>query len=133
MVRFRLDPRLLAAGLSLALIAGPAVQAGQLCPNGAYVAHGPCTLCPGGRYVGAGSLCSGTPLSGYTVTSEQTAKLVHTSAPRNAGGSSNTTSASGTNPTSSANSGANRAVTCPEANSTAAATTTHCATSPAVH
>jgi len=80
MARIRLDARALAAGVALTMI--PAAHAGLLCPNGAYVSRGPCTLCPDGRYVGAGSLCSGIAPSGYSVSGGRTVQYTRSAAPR---------------------------------------------------
>ena len=94
MVRSWLDPRALAAGIGVAFTLSPVAQAGLLCPNGAYVSRGPCTLCPDGRYVGAGSLCSGAPLSGYAVSSERNPQYTHASSPHNNGRAGSSSSAS---------------------------------------
>ena len=40
-------------------------HASYLCPDGSYVAQGPCTLCPDGSYVGFGARCQLAPDGRY--------------------------------------------------------------------
>lgn len=40
-------------------------QAAYMCPDGSYVAQGPCTMCPNGRYVGGGAQCQMAPDGSY--------------------------------------------------------------------
>lgn len=66
MLRFLDWLRPLAVGGALAILGcGDAAADGVLCPNGAYVARGPCTLCPDGGYVGAGTLCAGAQVGTF--------------------------------------------------------------------
>jgi hypothetical protein len=47
--------------LVVVLITVRGVQAQYVCPDGSYVASGPCTLCPNGRYIGGGASCQLAP------------------------------------------------------------------------
>ena len=72
MARFHTYARCATVALGIGLLGGSNGYAGGLlCPDGAYVARGPCTLCPDGRYIGAGALCAGVPGGGYTPTSQK--------------------------------------------------------------
>lgn len=44
----------------------PSVYATQMCPDGSYVANGPCKMCPDGKYIGgSGATCQMTPKGNY--------------------------------------------------------------------
>jgi hypothetical protein len=47
--------------LAVVLISVRGGQAQQVCPDGSFVARGPCTLCPDGSYVGGGASCQLAP------------------------------------------------------------------------
>ncbi len=57
--------RLLLAAALMALLGAAAAHAQYICPDGSYVAKGPCTICPDGSYIGSGARCAITPKGDY--------------------------------------------------------------------
>lgn len=60
--------RLCANSFSVALLFvcfSSVAQAAYICPDGSYVAQGPCTICPNGKYVGGGAQCQIAPDGTY--------------------------------------------------------------------
>jgi hypothetical protein len=49
----------------LSIVFSSAAQSAYMCPDGSYVAQGPCTMCPNGRYVGGGAQCQMAPDGSY--------------------------------------------------------------------